>query len=46
MNILVCIKQVPASSKVEVIETAHYCLVGDLYEILPKLIEKIKSAKG
>lgn len=29
-----------------IFETAHYCLVGDLYEILPKMIQKIKVAKG
>ena len=26
-----------------IFETAHYCLVGDLYEIIPKMIEKIKG---
>ncbi|MDY2628133.1 MAG: FAD-binding protein [Lachnospiraceae bacterium] len=29
-----------------IFETAHYCLVGDLYEILPKMIERIKEHKG
>lgn len=28
-----------------IFETAHYCLVGDLYEIIPKMIEKIKGGR-
>ena len=28
-----------------IFDVAHYCIVGDLYEILPKLIEKAKEAK-
>ena len=32
--------------KATIFESAHYCLTGDLYEILPALIEKIKAAKG
>lgn len=29
-----------------IFKTAHYCLVGDLYEILPQLIQKIEAKKG
>lgn len=29
-----------------IFETAHYCLTGDIYEIVPQLIAKIKEQKG
>lgn len=29
-----------------IFKTAHYCLTGDLYEIIPDLIAKIKASKG
>lgn len=32
--------------KASIFKIAHYGIVGDLYDILPKLIEKIKAAKG
>lgn len=32
--------------KAPIFKTAHYCLVGDLYEILPQLIQKIEAKKG
>ncbi len=32
--------------KAPIVKTAHYCLVGDLYEILPQLIQKIEAKKG
>jgi electron transfer flavoprotein alpha subunit len=32
--------------KASIFKIAHYGIVGDLYDILPKLIEKIKVARG
>ena len=29
-----------------IFDVAHYCIVGDLYDILPELIEKVKEAKA
>ena len=29
-----------------IFDVAHYCIVGDLYEILPELVEKAKEAKA
>ena len=32
--------------KAPIFKSAHYCLIGNLYEILPKLIAKIKEKRG
>lgn len=32
--------------KAPIFKSAHYCLIGDLYEILPKLIARIKEKEG
>lgn len=46
MNNSECIVAINSDEKAPIFETAHYCLVGDLYDIVPKLIEKIKAVKG
>lgn len=35
-----------SDEKATIFEAAHYCLVGDLYDIIPKLIQQIKVGKG
>mgnify|MGYP000485439179 CR=1 FL=1 len=32
--------------KAPIFKTAHYCLVGDLYDVIPQLIQKIEEKKG
>ncbi len=29
-----------------IFKTANYCLVGDLYDVIPELIEKIEAKRG
>lgn len=41
-----CIVAVNTDSKAPIFDVAHYCIVGDVNEILPKIIENIKGAKS
>jgi electron transfer flavoprotein alpha subunit len=46
MNHSDCIISINSDEKASIFKTAHYCLIGDMYDIIPKLIEKVKVAKG
>lgn len=46
MNHAESIFAINSDPKAPIFKTAHYCLVGDLYEILPQLIQKIEAKKG
>jgi electron transfer flavoprotein alpha subunit len=43
MNHSECIIAINSDDKSNMFQTAHYCLVGDLYEIIPKLTGKLKN---
>ena len=41
-----CIVSVNTDKNAPIFDIAHYAVVGDVNEILPKLIERVKEAKG
>lgn len=43
MNSSQCIFAINKDPEASIFKTAHYCIEGDLYEIIPKLINKIKN---
>ena len=45
MNQSECIIAVNSDPDAQIFHTAHYGIVGDLYEIVPQLIEKIKEGR-
>lgn len=45
MNNSECIIAINSDAKAPIFDAAHYGIVGDIYEIVPALIEKIKNGK-
>lgn len=46
MNHSDTIVSINTDPKAPIFKTAHYCLIGDLYEVIPRLIEKIEAKQG
>jgi len=40
-----CIIAVNTDKNASIFDVAHYCVVGDMYEIIPELIKKIKEER-
>ena len=45
MNGSECIVAINNDPDAQIFKTAHYCIVDDLYEVVPRLIELVKSRK-
>lgn len=41
-----CIVSINTDKNASIFDISHYCIVGDLYKVVPSLIEKIKEAKS
>jgi len=46
MNNSDCIVAINSDPKAQIFNVAHYGIVGDIYEVIPKLINNIKEGKG
>jgi len=46
MNNSECIVAINTDKNAPIFEVAHYGIVGDIYEVIPKLIEKLKNGQS
>ena len=45
MNNSECIVAINTDEKASIFKSAHYCIVGDIYEVIPRLITRIRKEK-
>ena len=45
MNNSECIVAINTDEKASIFKSAHYCIVGDIYEVIPRLIARIRKEK-